>query len=124
MAQFDNLDELSRVAGEDNEYVAGARQIAEMMTTEKDGSPLAGHNEIKLNNPIISGIGLLRKPGQSVYFEGTPQSDLAQMWNGSIPEYITSGPAGQAPPGALVVPQEIVESARAEDLPIVILDHQ
>jgi hypothetical protein len=122
LAQFDSIDELTEAAGSDNEYVAGARQITNILTTEKDGSPLSGTNEIKLNNPIVSGIGVLRKPGENVYFAGTSPNDLSQLWNKSVPDYITSGPADQAPTGFIIVPNDLVQTARSQDLPLVILN--
>lgn len=122
LSQFNNLDDLTRAAGSDNPYVQAANEINRMLTTERDGTPLASNNEIKINNPIVSSIGLLRKPNQTIYFEGVTDADLYDLWQGHIPNYVRNGAAGHAPPGSLVVGPDLVQSARENNLPLVVLN--
>jgi hypothetical protein len=122
LGQFENLDELRGAAGDSDPYVQGARSITQLLTHERDGSPLRTNNEIKLNNPIVSGLGLLRNGGQSIYFEGVSPSELQQIWRGPVPDFVGAGPAGSAPAGALVVKPDFVKAAKDNNLPIVILD--
>ena len=122
LSQFENLDELTKAAGQDNPYVVAATEINKMLTTERDGSALKTHNEIKINNPILSGIGLMRTKNQPVFFEGMPNSGLQELWHGQVPDWVQSGAQGTAPEGALVVPQTLIDAAKASDLPLVILN--
>jgi hypothetical protein len=122
LSQFENLDELTQAAGKDNPYVVAANDINKLLTTERDGSELKTHNEIKINNPILSGIGLMRTENQPVFFEGVPESALEELWHGQVPDFVHSGPQGTAPRGALVVPQSILNAAKASDLPVMILN--
>lgn len=122
LSQFNNLDDLTKAAGRNNEYVKAANEINRILTTERDGTPLATHNEIKINNPIVSSIGLLRKPNQTIYFEGVSDADLFDLWQGHIPDYVRNGNAGNAPPGSLVVNQDVVKSAKDNNLPLVVLN--
>ncbi|HEY9731716.1 MAG TPA: hypothetical protein V6C89_07380 [Drouetiella sp.] len=122
LSQFNNLDDLTRAAGKDNEYVVAANEINRMLTTEPDGRPLSTHNEIKINNPIVSSIGLLRKPNQTIYFEGASPTDMYYLWQGHVPDYVRSGQAGGAPEGALIVTNDLVKSAKENNLPLVVLN--
>ncbi len=122
LSQFNNLDDLTRAAGKDNQYVVAAHEINNLLTTERDGTPLKTHNEIKINNPIVTSIGLLRKPNQTIYFEGVPDSALYDLWQGNIPDYVRNGEPGRAPQGSLVITNELLKSAKANDLPFVVLN--
>ncbi|MBI2809682.1 MAG: hypothetical protein HYX67_02465 [Candidatus Melainabacteria bacterium] len=122
LSQFNNLDDLTKAAGNDNQYVVAAHEINRILTTERDGSPLNTHNEIKINNPIVSSIGLLRNPNQTIFFEGVPDSALFDLWHGQIPDYVRNGEPGTAPPGSLVVTNELWQSAKANGLPLVVLN--
>lgn len=122
LGQFESLDELRAVAGDSDPYVQAAQSITRLLTHERDGSPLEENNEIKLNNPIIAGLGLLRNGSQSIYFEGVSPADLQQIWRGPVPGFVGAGPEGSAPAGALVVKPDFVKAAKDNNLPIVILD--
>ncbi len=122
LSQFNNLSDLTRAAGPNDKYVVAAHEINNLLTTERDGSPLQTHNEIKLNNPILRSIGLLRKPNQTIYFEGVSDSALYDLWQGHIPDYVRNGEPGRAPQGSLVVTNELQQSAKANDLPFVVLN--
>lgn len=120
--QFDTLTDLVTAAGETDPYVLAVKSLNRMMTTEKDGSPLKTNNEGKLNNAILSGIGLLRNGNQPVYFEGLAQPELAKLWNGNIPDFVSAGPANQAPANALRVTADVASAAKEHNLPIVVLN--
>ncbi|MBA3855390.1 MAG: hypothetical protein C0507_00640 [Cyanobacteria bacterium PR.3.49] len=133
LSEYDGINELRQVvrreeaAGRDpggvgQRIIQAAESLTNMMTTEKDGTPLARNNEIKLNNPIISGIGLLRRGTQPVFFEGMTPAELAQFYNGNVPSFVSSGAIGTAPSGALVVKPDMVTAAKKNNLPIVILN--
>lgn len=120
--QFDTLNDLVAAAGESDPYVQASRALHRLMTTERDGSPLKTNNEAKMNNVSLTGIGLLRSGNQPVYFEGLTQSELSKLWNGNIPDFVSSGPANQAPANALRVTADVAASAREHNLPIVVLN--
>lgn len=122
LSQFNNLDDLTRAAGRDNQYVVAAHEVNRLLTTERDGTPLKTHNEIKINNPIVTSIGLLRKPNQTIYFEGVPESALYDLWQGNVPDYVRTGEPGRAPQGALVITNELMKSAKDNNLPFVVLN--
>ncbi len=121
-SQFESINELRAAAGPGDMYVKASEAITQMLTAERDGSPLKTNNEIKLNNPIVSGIGLLRKGNQPVFFEGLSKAELQEMWKGSVPDFVSSGPVGTAPSGALLVPRDVSTSAKGHNLPVVILN--
>jgi hypothetical protein len=122
LGQFDSFDELRKAAGDDDPYVRASQAITQIMTTDRDGSPLKTNNEIKLNNPLLSGIGLLRNNNQQIFFEGITQPELEQIWHGNVPDFVSAGPAATAPKGALVVSPELVQSAKKNNLPIIVLN--
>jgi hypothetical protein len=122
LGQFDSFDELRQAAGDEDPYVQASQAITHIMTTERGGTPLKTNNEIKLNNPLLSGIGFLRNANQAIYFEGLSQPELEQIWHGNVPDYVTSGAVGMAPTGALVVSPDLVQSAKKNNLPIVVLN--
>ncbi len=121
-SQFESINELKAAAGSGDIYVKGSEAITQMLTAERDGSPLKTNNEIKLNNPIVSGIGLLRNGNQRVFFEGLSVAELQEMWKGSVPDFVSAGPSGTAPSGALVVGRDVAVSAKSHNLPVVILN--
>lgn len=120
--QFDTLTDLVNAAGETDPYVLAAKTLHKLMTTERDGSPLRTNNEGKMNNVSLTGIGLLRDGNQPIYFEGMAPADLAKLWNGNVPDFVSAGPAGKAPVNALRVTGDVAASAREHNLPIVILN--
>lgn len=122
LSQYDSLDEMRAQRGEDDPYVQAAFVVNRMMTTSRDGSPMQNHNEVKLNNPIVSGIGVLHQPGQQVFFEDMPADALQNIWSGSVPSWAQTGPAGTAGDGAVVVPSQVWRSAQQHDLPLVVLN--
>ncbi|HEY9679647.1 MAG TPA: hypothetical protein V6C76_16710 [Drouetiella sp.] len=122
LSNFDTLNELEKQAGSNNEYVVGAKLINNMLMSDANGNPLAQNNEIKINNPILSGIGIVHKTGEPIYFEGVPRETLQHIWNGQIPDYVRTVEPGKAPEGSVVVPMDVVESAYKQKLPIVILN--
>jgi hypothetical protein len=122
LGQFDSFDELRKVAGDDDRYVQASQAITRIMTSNSDGSPLKTNNEIKLNNPLLSGIGLLRNSNQQIFFEGITQPELEQLWHGIVPDFVSAGPTGTSPKGALIVSSDLVQSAKKNNLPIVVLN--
>jgi hypothetical protein len=122
LGQFDNSNELQEIAGADDPYVHASNAITQILTHDKTGSPLNRNNEIKLNNPIVSGIGLLRRGSQPIYFEGTSEIELQELWRGNVPDFVSAGAPGLAPPDALSVTPDLVAAARKHSLPIVVLN--
>jgi hypothetical protein len=122
LGQFDNSTELRNLAGPDDPYVRGAEAISRILTTDRNGATLKRNNEIKLNNPIVSGVGILRHGNQPVYFEGLSAEDLQSLWHGNVPSFVSAGAASQAPAASVVVRPEVVASAKKNNLPIVILN--
>lgn len=122
LGQFDNSTELRNLAGADDPYVQAANAINQVLTTDRNGVPIKRNNEIKLNNPIVSGVGILRRGNQPVYFADMSPADLNALWHGNVPDFVSAGPAGAAPAGAFTVRPELVASAKKNNLPIVILN--
>ncbi|HEY9759283.1 MAG TPA: hypothetical protein V6C97_29260 [Oculatellaceae cyanobacterium] len=122
LGQFDNSTELRNVAGADDPYVQAANAINQVLTTDRNGAPLKRNNEIKLNNPVVSGVGILRRGNQPVYFADMSPADLSTLWHGNVPDFVSAGPAASAPAGSFTVRPELVASAKKNNLPIVILN--
>jgi len=122
LGQFETYDELVSAAGDADPYVKASDAITTLLTTERDGSPLKTNNELKLNNPIISGIGLLRKGSQRIFFEGLSEPELQELWHGNVPDFVSAGPPESAPAGALRVTADVVAAAKKNNLPVVVLN--
>ena len=122
LSQNESLDELKSVEGADSAHAKAAAAINGLLTSADGGTLLSGHNEVKLNNPIISGIGVLHGNGQNIFFEDLSPARLDDLWSGTAPKWASAGAAGTAPEGSVVVPKSIWQAAQENKLPIVILD--
>jgi hypothetical protein len=121
LAQYDTLDELALDKGTDSPYYRGQQEIFKALTTDEGGRPSKEHNEIKLNNPTLVGLGLIRR-GKPVFldqFYGSQQPEALPTGQGRPAWLVTD----QSPPsGALVVPQTVWKAAMRRRLPLVVLD--
>jgi hypothetical protein len=115
---FDSLDELVAHHGADSPYVKAQHQVFEALTTDASGKPLGHHNEVKLNNPTLVGIGLLRN-GQAVHFEDATPDLLGHLLaGGEVPPWLSSA----ASANTLTVPRSVWQTAFERNLPVVVLD--
>lgn len=113
LSQYDSMNELS-AAPELREAHDVARDAYTRMPTG-DRIEQGAENEFKINNPLVNGIGIIRR-GQPIYFEGV--SDLRTIFpGGNIPSWVA-----REPQGALVVPNRIWQESQRRNLPIVVLD--
>ncbi len=123
LAQFDSLNELLVREGPWSRYTRLQQSIHHALTTDKHGEPLSTNNEVKINNPTIGGLGILRK-GKPVYFENlSDQADLSRLLDGQErPKWLVNG-SGIAPPkNAIAIPESTWRTLVNRDLPIVVLD--
>lgn len=120
VSAFDSLEELIAHHGEHSPYVRAQRQVYEALTVDAGGAPLPHHNEVKLNNPTVVGIGLIRN-GQTLHFDGGGPELLARLL-GDTPQPTWLSTAAEAPAGALVVPRPVWQAAQERSLPLVVLD--
>ena len=107
--------------GKDSPHVKAQQAIHKALTTEENGEPLKNHNEVKLNNPVVVGLGVIRN-GRPVILGSTPDNQLAAqlLTNGEPPKWLS----GHNNPGkgAIVIGDGILKSLEERRLPIVILD--
>ena len=73
---------------------------------------------MKLNNPTLVGIGLLRN-GQAVHFEDATPDLLGHLLaGGEVPPWLSSA----ASANTLTVPRSVWQTAFERNLPVVVLD--
>jgi hypothetical protein len=123
LAQFDTREEVLRELGPESLEWRGLQEVTRALTEEADGSRLKGHNEVKINNPTLVGIGILRQGGRTVYIENIDGAHLHQLLNGGEqPAWLSTGDRGGAPANAIVIPETIWREAVRRKLPLVVLD--
>ncbi len=122
MLQYDSLDEMLRVEGL-SPYAKAQRAVHEAFTSKEDGNPLDNHNEVKLNNPSVVGLGVLRK-GNPISFDGLPLEGglAANIFSGPRPTWWIG--EGGRPKNTIVISQPLWLALQARRLPVVILDSQ
>ncbi len=125
LAQYDTLDELIAKEGQTSPYVNGQRAIFKSLTTTENGQPLKEHNEIKLNNPTVVGLGIIRR-GKPVVLENigsTANSSHVQTLLGgrTKPSWLVTD-GSQPDKGAVVIPETTWKEVVKRRLPLVILD--
>ncbi|MBI4532416.1 MAG: HD domain-containing protein, partial [Candidatus Melainabacteria bacterium] len=121
LSQFDTLDELQAQHGCNSEIYQAYQETVRALTTEENGRPLNQHNEVKLNNPTLVGLGILRR-GRSVYFEGLESHELLQrLLNGQRPPtwLVTDS---TKPEKAVVVSPQVWQAALQRNIPLVVLE--
>lgn len=113
-SRFDNLDQIP--AGSSLRQALDL--VATAMTREADGKPLGTHNEVKLNNPTMVGLGVYRR-GQGIFFEGMDAaSRLKLLGDSKAPSWLSSRDGGNV----TTVPASVWQAAQKRNLPIVVLD--
>lgn len=119
-SQFDNLSQLL-AKGEHDPVVTAYNRLMHAMTHSKTDLPLKGHNEVKMINAKVTGIGLVRM-GKPVVFEGMSPEQARQLLggNGSLPSWVVTSPS--APLNSLVVPRSVWQAAMNRGWPIVSLE--
>ncbi|MBX9691066.1 MAG: hypothetical protein K2Z81_01710, partial [Cyanobacteria bacterium] len=123
MLQYDSYDEMLRTEGAASPYARAQRAVHEAFTTTEEGAPLTNHNEIKLNNPSVVGLGVLRR-GAPISFDGMPfQGSLAaSVFDGPRPNWVVGAEA--RPKNTIVISQALWTALQARRLPVVVLDSQ
>lgn len=122
LSRFDSLDDLVAHHGAGSPYVRGQQEIYRALTTHGTGEPLTHHNEVKLNNPTLVGIGLLRN-GRTVHFEDATPEVMARMLEGNpAPSWLTADGILGGDDRVLTVPRTVWQTALDRGLPVVVLD--
>lgn len=118
---FDSLDELRSEVGQNSPAFLTQKAITDAFTHDENGSPIAKHNEIKINNPTVVGFGILRRNRQ-VQFEGADPSFVRERLtqNGEVPKWLVND--NSVNPHTLKIAEPIWRAAVERDLPFVILD--
>lgn len=116
LAQFDNATEL--MASQDAKAIEAHKVIISSLTESSKGKPLSETNEVKINNPNVSALGILRR-GRSVSLEGLdPQNFRTILGDTPIPAWLDLN----ASKNSVVIPRSTWQDARRLNLPIVVLD--
>lgn len=121
ICHFDTADELAQTLGENSISYRALKEIHKAFTTEPDGTPAWGHNEIKLNCPTVTGIGIVRNK-RPIYLENfSARHSLSELLGTATkPDWLVVD--GDKPKDTLVVPESLWKSAMAKLLPLVVLD--
>jgi hypothetical protein len=123
LTQFDSLDELHAAHGSDSTYAQIHHEIVRALTTDQRGMPSKEHNEIKLNNPTLVGLGILRR-GRQVSFEQLHDRQFpSSLLSGQEkPDWLSTSAAVGPQDNKVVIPEVVWKTAQKRRLPIVILD--
>jgi hypothetical protein len=121
LSQYDSFDELVAAEGKDSPHVKAQQAIHRALTIDENGEPLKVHNEIKLNNPSVIGLGVIRN-GRPVILGSTPDNQLAAqlLTNSEPPKWLSMHKTPGK--GAIIIGDNILQSLEERRLPIVILD--
>lgn len=121
LSQHDTLDELVAERGADSPYHKAQQEVFQALTTDKDGRALKEHNEIKLNNPTVVGLGIIRR-GKPVFLEQFHgEQMIAHLLNGEAqPKWLQFGE--KAPDGHVAIAASVWKAAMRRRLPLVVLD--
>lgn len=103
LGQYDTVDEMRSAEGADSPLMRAHEAMVESYTQFPDGRPTGTFNEFKVNNPAVSGIGIMSH-GRKIAFEGA-----------------TNGGAID-PATTLVIPKFMWQEAQRRNLPFLILD--
>lgn len=118
--QYDSFDELVRDKGSTHPLVEMQQSIHQALTTDAAGGALNHHNEVKLNSPTVSGLGVLRQ-GKPVFIENADAASIERLLGGnSHPDWLYTG--ADAPKNAIIIKEQTWKTLLERDLPIVVLD--
>lgn len=115
-AQFSSLTELMN-RGSRDPLVRAQLDLIGALTSTADGKSLPGHNEVKINNASVVGLGILRQ-GKTVQFEGLPAREMNRLLGDQVPSWVVPEPRS----GTIVIPKSVWQEAMRRNLPIVSLD--
>lgn len=119
LAQFDNLDELL-ASSAPLQLKEGALIIVKAMTRDDTGAPSKQHNEVKVNNPTLTGFGIIRK-NMPVHFEAMTETQAkALLGTNNLPHWLVLGP--KPAEGVIHISELLWNEAQRRNLPIVVLD--
>lgn len=118
LSQYSSLSEL-QARGSTDPLVIAHQSLLKALSTDGSGNPLTAHNEIKLNSPTVTGIGIVRR-GRNVHFEGMSEKTARMLFGERLPSWYTS--EFGAGPSRIVVPSSVWMEALKKQLPIVSLD--
>lgn len=100
LARYDTVNEMLAAEGPNSQLARAHQAVTEAYTRYEDGRPTETFNEFKVNNPAVSGIGVVSR-GREIIFENKTQA--------------TTG-------DALVIPEAIWTEAQKRNLPFIVLD--
>ncbi len=118
LAQYDSLTELNE-RGMDDPLVLAHHELIRALTTDGSGSELQEHNEVKLVNPTLVGLGVFRR-GRLVCLEDLSPESLAALNGQAAPLWLIDG-AGDVQ-NSLVIPAVLWREMNRRGLPIVSLE--
>ncbi|MBS1957317.1 MAG: dual specificity protein phosphatase family protein [Cyanobacteria bacterium SZAS-4] len=123
VAKYDTLDALKAAIAQNQEspvYYDALLKVNEIMTSAEPLGDGSAWNEVKVNNSVVSGIGIYTR-GRPVYLEGASEADLQNLGieGDAKPSYVyTENP----PVDAIVISTHTWEKAIERGLPLIILD--
>jgi hypothetical protein len=122
-AGYNSLDEVLAAEGPSSYLYRAEQELENTMTRKPDGSPLTQFDEVKINNPVVSGLGIYRR-GREVSLEGVSSREQLQDILGmkTLPNWLVA--ARSKTGNEIVIPQRIWTEARKKHIPFVMLDNQ
>ncbi len=117
ISRFDNLDQVPPKSTLRRALDA----VTASLTRDEAGRPLGHHNEVKMNNATLVGIGIIRQRWQSVVFE---RMNLSSVESGALlrgqpaPEWLKWSQAS----ASVVIPHTVWQEAMSRNLRFVMLD--
>ncbi len=119
--KYDSYDSIIKDLGENSTLAKTATIVHEALTTDESGKRNNEHNEVKINNPLIAGFGVLRR-GQNIAIETKSMAELKSLFlSGQVPSYVHLKD-NSLNPNELTISQKLIAAAQKKQIPILILD--
>lgn len=111
--------ETAQQARQDSQSAEALANVVKLITN-RGSRPLHGHNEAKVNNPMLVGFGI--RPSKYVVFEDMQPADLSTLLKGRPqPEWLfTEQPFRAFGEEVIVIPKSVWSLAAARDIPFFI----
>lgn len=122
-AKYNSLDEVIAAEGSSSYLFRAEQEIQKAMTSKADGTELTEFDEVKINNPVVSGLGIFRR-GRSVFFQGVSSKEQLRSILGTkqLPDWLQEDGVN-ASSNSVMIPMRVWMEAQKKHIPFVILDN-
>lgn len=97
--------------GADSPLTRAHAEVVAALTTSPTGGRLRGHNEVKVKNARVTGVGILSN-GRPVRFEGLTADGFRGLFGSAEPPVPIRTEGMPVLPGEVVIPRTVWQGAR------------